>query len=174
MNKYSTGSTLRRRAAILALVQGGPLRSQEELQRRLRGRGIAVAQPTLSRDLKALGLAKTPAGYTRPAGSPDGVARERGARPVVDRVLKDFVLAVRAAGSLVVVRTPPAAAPTVARAVDEAGLAGVVGTIAGDDTIFLATRGTVAARRLERRLLAPFGRLRRGLRPGGVPPLGRG
>ena len=160
MNKYSIGATLRRREAILALVRDGRVRSQEELQRRLRGRGIGVAQPTLSRDVQALGLAKTPAGYTVPSEPPggDGAPAAVGA---LDRVLRDFALGVRAAGALVVVRTPPAAAPTVARALDEAGLPGVVGTIAGDDTIFLATPGPLAAQRLERRLLAPLGPLRR-------------
>ena len=53
-------SGLRRRDEILKLVRGGSIRSQEEIQRLLRRRGIAVAQPTLSRDMKALGLAKTP------------------------------------------------------------------------------------------------------------------
>jgi transcriptional regulator of arginine metabolism len=161
---------LRRRAAILALVQGGRVRSQEELQRRLRRTGIAVAQPTLSRDFKALGLAKTPSGYTLPPGLPDGAGAPAEGPTVLDRVLKEFVLAVRPAGSLVVVRTPPAAAPTVARAVDEAALTGVAGTIAGDDTIFLATPGTAAARRLARRLRAPLGRAAARTRAGGLAP----
>jgi transcriptional regulator of arginine metabolism len=161
MNKYSTGPALRRREAILALVRGGRVRSQDELQRRLRERGIAAAQPTLSRDIQALGLAKTPAGYAVPPEAPAGDGTEAAAPAALDRALRDFALGVRAAGSLVVVRTPPAAAPTLARALDEAALAGVVGTIAGDDTIFLATPGPLAAQRLERRLLAPLGPLRR-------------
>jgi transcriptional regulator of arginine metabolism len=170
MNKYSIGDTLRRREVILALVRAGRPRSQEDLQQRLAARGIAVAQPTLSRDLRALGLVKTPTGYVAPPaadaaadrGSASGPASmDRAASSSAARALRDFALSVRAAGSLVVVRTPPAAASTVARALDEAALPGVVGSIAGDDTIFLATEGPLAARRIERRLLAPLGPLRR-------------
>ncbi|HEU4438350.1 MAG TPA: hypothetical protein VFT36_03835, partial [Methylomirabilota bacterium] len=79
MNIYPAGSGehSRRRRAILALVNEGGVRSQQDLQRRLKRRGIEVAQPTLSRDLKALGLAKTPAGYvTAPAASVPPKARE--------------------------------------------------------------------------------------------------
>src|SRR4029450_9875909 len=63
MNIYPGGDGNRRRQAIRALVNEGGVRSQEDLQRRLKRRGIEVAQPTLSRDLKALGLAKTPSRY---------------------------------------------------------------------------------------------------------------
>src|SRR3972149_11437460 len=66
MNTYSIGRARRRRAEILKLVQTQAVRSQEELQQLLRRRGFTVAQPTLSRDLKDLGLARTPTGYTAP------------------------------------------------------------------------------------------------------------
>lgn len=162
MNKYSTGDTLRRREVILGLVRGGGLRSQEELQRRLRGCGIAVAQPTLSRDLRALGLAKTATGYTLgPEAAPGGPSGPPAPGAGLDRALREFVLAVRAAGTLVIVRTPPATASTVARVIDEAALPDAVGSIAGDDTIFLATTGPIEARRLARRLSAPLAPSRR-------------
>ena len=67
------------------------------------------------------------------------------------------MLSVRAASSLVVIRTPPAGAHPLARALDEADLPEVVGTIAGDDTVFVAASGPAAARLLERRLRAPLG-----------------
>jgi len=152
-NIYASGVGGRRRREILALVGAGGVHSQEELQRRLRRRGIAVAQPTLSRDLKTLGLAKTPAGYVTPsAGVFVPAAARQGA---LERAVGEFVLSVRAAGSLVVVRTPPAGAHPLARALDEALLPDVVGTIAGDDTVFVATPGPSAALRLERRLQSP-------------------
>jgi transcriptional regulator of arginine metabolism len=66
------------------------------------------------------------------------------------------VLSVRAAASLVVIRTPPAGAHPLARALDEADLPDLVGTIAGDDTVFVAATGPTAALRLERRLRAPL------------------
>ena len=161
MNIYPTGTgeSSRRRRAILALVDEGGVRSQEDLQRRLKRRGIEVAQPTLSRDLKALGLAKTPVGYvTAPAAAVPAEARE----DALTRAVGEFVLSVRAAAALVVVRTPPAGAHPLARALDEADLPDVVGTIAGDDTVFVATSGPAAALRLERRLRAPLAPARTG------------
>jgi len=152
----------RRRRAILAVVGEGGVRSQEDLQRRLRRRGIVVAQPTLSRDLKALGLAKTPTGYVA-ASAPTFVPAEA-RQSTLDRAVGEFVLSVRAAASLVVVRTPPAGAHPLARALDEADLPDVIGTIAGDDTVFVATPGPSAALRLERRLRAPLAPARVGRR----------
>jgi transcriptional regulator of arginine metabolism len=146
------GSGLRRRHEILRVVKEGAVRSQEEIQRRLRRRGIAVAQPTLSRDLRALGLAKTPAGYVTPGGVVSVPAQLR--QQVLDRLVAESVLSVQAAASLVVIRTPPAGAHPLARALDEAELADVVGTVAGDDTVFVATPDPATARRLQRRLRA--------------------
>ena len=82
----------------------------------------------------------------------------------LDRALGEFVLSVRAAASLVVIRTPPAGAHPLARALDEAELPDVIGTIAGDDTVFVATPGPSAALRLERRLRAPLAPARVGRR----------
>ncbi len=152
----------RRRRAILAVVGEGGVRSQEDLQRRLRRQGIVVAQPTLSRDLKALGLAKAPTGYVA-ASAPVFVPAEA-RHGTLDRALGEFVLSVRAAASLVVIRTPPAGAHPLARALDEAELPDVIGTIAGDDTVFVATPGPSAALRLERRLRAPLAPARVGRR----------
>ena len=158
----SGGDGGRRRRAILAVVGEGGVRSQEDLQRRLRRRGFLVAQPTLSRDLKALGLAKTPTGYVV-APAPAFVPAEA-RQSTLDRAVAEHVLSVHAAASLVVVRTPPAGAHPLARALDEAALPDVVGTIAGDDTVFVATPGPSAALRLERRLRAPLAPARVGRR----------
>lgn len=163
MNIYASGGDAgRRRQAILAVVSEGAVRSQDDLQRRLRRRGILVAQPTLSRDLKVLGLAKTPTGYVAAPGPASVPAEAR--HGTLDRAVAEFVLSVRAAASLVVVRTPAAGAHPLARALDEALLPDVVGTIAGDDTVFVATSGPSAALRLERRLRAPLAPARAGRR----------
>ena len=138
---------LRRRETILRIVDSEAIHSQEALAERLAAKGYRVAQPTLSRDLRELGLAKAPGGYTRPGGPPH--VRTAGE---LDRVLREFLLSAVAAGTLVVVRTPPAGAHPVARALDEAAPREVIGTIAGDDTIFLATPSNSAAQRLARRL----------------------
>jgi len=163
VNSHSTA--LRRRDEILKVIRDGGVHSQEELQHRLARRGIDVAQPTLSRDLKDLGLAKTSGGYVVPGeeSTTEGELRIRHEERL-ERALREWVLGVATAGNLVVVKTPPAAAHPVARALDEAALEGVVGTIAGDDTIFLAAATVAVAQRLARRLepgLAP-GRPRRG------------
>ena len=154
MNSSASGIALRRRNEIQKLVRGGAVRSQEELQQLLASRGIEVAQPTLSRDLKDLGLAKTRDGYVSPLDAATAAPVDKIAKLAkLERALREFVLTVETAGSLVVLKTPPAAAHPVARALDEASLAEVVGTIAGDDTIFLASRGLAAARKLRLRLL---------------------
>jgi transcriptional regulator of arginine metabolism len=113
-----------------------------------------VAQPTLSRDLRELGFAKTPRGYLAPEVSAAQFAPAATREARLQRALRGSALSVQAAGSLVIVKTPPAAAHPVARALDEAELAGVVGTIAGDDTVFVATPSEGAARSLARRLAA--------------------
>ena len=162
MNKNASTSATRREA-ILKLVREGPVRSQDEMLSLLRRRGVRVTQPTLSRDLKELGLAKTPGGYVTPAdlsalsqaGLSFATADARAER--MRQTVREHVLSVQVAGSLVVLRTPPAAAQPVARAMDDAEPDGAVGTLAGDDTIFLATRGAAAARRLARRLRSLVG-----------------
>jgi transcriptional regulator of arginine metabolism len=139
----------------LRLVRERPVRSQEELQLLLRRRGFAAAQPTLSRDVRDLGLARTPTGYAAPLVPSPFVPDER-RQEALDRTLAREVLSVQAAGTLVIVRTPAAGAHPVARALDEAALPGVVGTIAGDDTVFVATPDAPSAQRLARRLAAPL------------------
>jgi len=152
-NEYSPGAAGRRRHEIARLVRRGPVLSQDALQQALRRRGIRVAQPTLSRDVRRLGLVKTPAGYV----APDAPAPRPAAADGLGRALRDLALSVRPAGSLVVIRTPPAGAQPVARALDEADLADVAGTVAGDDTVFVATPDAATAARLARRLAAPAG-----------------
>ncbi len=158
---------MRRRDEMLRIIREATVRSQDELQRLLRHRGYPAAQPTVSRDLRELGVAKGPAGYVLPAAavpSPGAPLRAADAAPAagkgeekLSRAVREFVLSVEPAGSLVVLRTPPADASPVARAIDETSLPEIVGTISGDDTIFLATRSAAAAAALTRRLRALIG-----------------
>jgi transcriptional regulator of arginine metabolism len=149
VNIHSPAAVLRRREEILRIVDQEPIHSQEALAERLSAKGWKVAQPTLSRDLRELGLAKTPGGYVRPGAAPSPAAKES----QLDRAVRGYLLSATAAGTLVVLRTPPAGAHPVARALDEAVLPEIIGTIAGDDTIFLATVSTARAQRLARRLM---------------------
>ncbi|HEX2758088.1 MAG TPA: arginine repressor, partial [Thermoanaerobaculia bacterium] len=102
MHTHSTA--LRRRDEILKVIRDGAVHSQEELQHRLQRRGIDVAQPTLSRDLKDLGLAKSAAGYVVPgaeAPQADGELKAR-REERLERALREWVLGVVTAGNLVV------------------------------------------------------------------------
>ena len=129
----------------------GPVNSQAELRRRLRARGFKASQATLSRDMAVIG-AQRAAGAGGPRYLVDG---DGGALPL-DPVRR-LVDGVDHSDTLVVVRTKASAASTVARALDEAHLEDVVGTIAGDDTVFVAPRRAGGSDRLARRLRAILG-----------------
>ena len=140
---------LRRDAIRDILANGGDqsaVASQGELLRRLRVRGIRASQATLSRDLAVLGVHRA-AGARGPRYVVEG---NGGALPL--EPVRRLVDGIEANAALVVVRTKASAASTVARALDEARLDEVMGTIAGDDTIFVAPRrpgsGNAVARRL--------------------------
>jgi transcriptional regulator of arginine metabolism len=168
MNENS-GVALRRREAIRRLLREGPVHSQAELRRLLQAEGFGAAQPTLSRDIRELGLLKGPDGYRFPeafpaAGPPSREPSVAGRRlERLERLIRQYVFSVEPAGTLVVLRTRPADAQPVALAIDAASVEGVVGTIAGDDTIFLATRSEADAGQLTGRLrglLMPAGSAR--------------
>jgi transcriptional regulator of arginine metabolism len=158
MNQYRKRSSRQRHQAIVQLIRSRPVRSQEELRQLLRQLGFVVAQPTLSRDVRELGLAKTPRGYVAPDAAVAQFAPAAMRHAKLDRALRSLALSVQVAGALIVVKTPPAAAQPVARALDEAPLTGVAGTIAGDDTVFVATPSERVARALARRLMMALGK----------------
>jgi len=135
--------TLRQRA-ILDALKHATFASQEDLQRVMRKRGFRVGQATLSRDIRDLNLSKTAHGYSVPQGeSAVGVAL-----PPVSRLVREFVLGVRTAQNLLVVKTIVGSAQPVAAALDEADRSEVVGTIAGDDTILIVCPDKEDARKL--------------------------
>ncbi|MBI4467249.1 MAG: ArgR family transcriptional regulator [Acidobacteria bacterium] len=138
-----------RHGRILELVAAEPLVSQEQLRRRLAQQGIRVTQATLSRDLKELGLVKTPQGYARPA-----VVAEPTAPPPLPlpHLLQEFVLDIRPAMNLLVVKTGPGSAQPVAAALDSQQWNEVVGTIAGDDTVLVVTPTRKACQQVGARL----------------------
>jgi transcriptional regulator of arginine metabolism len=122
-----------RQRAVLEVLQQGPIASQDDLQRALRKRGFKVGQATLSRDIRDLNLSKTAGGYTLPQGeSATGLAL-----PPVQRLVREFVLDVRTAQNLLVVKTIIGSAQPVAAALDEQEWEEAIGTIAGDDTILI-------------------------------------
>lgn len=142
----------RRLTLIAQLLSGHRFSNQEELARALARTGVETTQATLSRDLRSLGVAKRAdaagrIGYELPGPGPETLDRER---RQLD--LRSFVNEVRVAQNLVVVRTPPGHANAVGRALDLAEYAGVVGTVAGDDTVLIVVADAAGARRLKREL----------------------
>ena len=111
--------------------------SQEELVARLGLAGIAATQATVSRDLDELGAVKLRRDGAIRYVLPDQVEPAQSAA-MLDRLLAEWVTDIFEANGLVVLRTPPGSANLVANALDAEGLKGVAGTIAGDDTIFIA------------------------------------
>ncbi len=139
--------TLRQRA-ILELLKHGQVASQEDLQKALRKRGIKAGQATLSRDIRDLGLSKTPQGYALSPG--DGSSFP--ALPPVSRLVREFVLEVRVAQNLLVAKTSIGSAQPVAAALDEESWPEAVGTIAGDDTILIVCPDNKDAGKLAARI----------------------
>lgn len=158
MNIYAAGDAMRRREEILSIVSQTAVHSQDELLAALRKRGFAVTQPTLSRDLRELGLVKTPNGYVSPESLAAASANVAAFAPRESRehrfeqLVRDSVVSAVAAGNLVVIKTPVAAAQPVASAIDLMPIEDALGTIGGDDTIFIAFATPASAAAFARRV----------------------
>ncbi len=132
-----------RRRAIARLIRARRIATQEELLEALRAEGVDATQATLSRDLAQLGARRV----SEPSGGTRYELSDEQRRDGLDAVGR-LVASVSCNGSLVVIRTHPGSAPAVARAVDLAGLPDLLGTIAGDDTVFVAPSREKRARAL--------------------------
>ena len=140
----------RRRRDLIKILHDGKASSQQEIVDALRAAGHDVTQATVSRDLQDVGATKVRVNghfvYRLPDELPHGPGDLMTRN--LTRTLEEFAIAVRPAAAMVVVITAPGHASAVARAIDLAGLDEVAGTIAGDDTIFVATNSEANARRL--------------------------
>jgi transcriptional regulator of arginine metabolism len=126
-----------RQAAILRVVRESRIESQDELREALAADGFVVTQATLSRDIRELGLAK----LADPGGGAYYTHPHRGAvRPELGLVLPALLVSVDGVGPFLVLKTASGSAGAVTEALDQAGWAGVIGTIAGDDTVLVITR----------------------------------
>jgi transcriptional regulator of arginine metabolism len=134
-----------RQGQILKIIGARQIFTQEELARALKELGIPATQVTLSRDIRELGLVKTADGYRQLPAEASG--------PALDDVIGEYVQDVLIAQNLVIVKTLPANASTVAVALDSEELEEIVGTIAGDDTVLVVTPDSATAERLRARLL---------------------
>jgi transcriptional regulator of arginine metabolism len=143
---------------LTRLLSGRRYSSQEELARALEHEGVEVTQATLSRDLRSLGVIKRPTADGRSVYELPGPASEQLDRQRQMLDLRTFINDVRVAQNLVVVRTPPGHANAVGRAIDLTGLTGIVGTVAGDDTILVVLEDTASAIRFKNSLDSLAGR----------------
>ena len=140
----------RRQDVILELVDHEPLRSQEEVRRRLQRRGFGATQATISRDIKELGLVKRSGDGAYQRSGVD-VASPEMALNALERASATFLRRIDRVQQLVVVRTGTGQAQPLALAIDRAQLPEAVGTIAGDDTILIVARDDRRAAALVKR-----------------------
>jgi transcriptional regulator of arginine metabolism len=133
-----------RHGAILRVIREQPVSTQTELAEELRRRGHDVVQTTVSRDISELGLVKVRAPSGRLVYAEPGVADADRLRALAAAIHR-YALSLEATGNLVVVKTPPGSANVLAQTMDLADHPGIAGTVAGDDTIFVAARTGVSA-----------------------------
>jgi transcriptional regulator of arginine metabolism len=134
-----------RQGQILNIIRSQQIYTQEELARELVQHGIQTTQVTLSRDIREMGLVKTSEGYRRLASESSG--------PELADVIDEYMQDIKTAQNLLVIRTSPGNANTLAVALDNEELAEVVGTIAGDDTVLVVAPNDAAAAQLRQKLL---------------------
>jgi transcriptional regulator of arginine metabolism len=137
-----TDMKVQRHNAIRELIGHSIVANQDELRRKLRRRGFAVTQATLSRDIHEMRLSKGPGGYSLPNGNGNGHASaaldpDDDTPPTVAQVIESFGLRVRQAMNQVIIRTVMGGAQPVAASLDYEEWPDVVGTIAGDDTVLV-------------------------------------
>jgi transcriptional regulator of arginine metabolism len=136
-----------RQGQILKLIRNKRILTQDDLARELKlSQGIDATQVTLSRDIRDLGLLKTPEGYRQVAAATPA--------PDVESIAAELLQDVRVAQNLIVLRTSPGNANALAVALDRADWPEIVGTVAGDDTVLVVTPDGNAAQKLRVKLLA--------------------
>jgi transcriptional regulator of arginine metabolism len=134
----------RRQQEILRLIKARHIHTQDQLAEALHEVDIETTQVTLSRDIRELGLVKTPQGYQELGKSVS--------TPDVRQMVSEFVLDIRMAMNQVVLKTTPGSASPVAVALDQSNWPEIIGTIAGDDTILIITATPEAALELRQKL----------------------
>lgn len=146
-------SKAQRQQAIAKIIAATPVSSQPQLQKLLAKNKIDATQATISRDLEELGAVKVRVAggdsrYAIPEYEPDRIAPSDQLR----RVLSEWVAEVTASGTMVVVRTPPGCAHVVASALDRSAMEGLIGTVAGDDTLLCIASEALGGKKLAERI----------------------
>ena len=149
MPRTTSRDRTRRRQRLIEYLRDGLAATQEEIVKRLASEGFAATQATISRDLDDIGAVRRHDNgrivYALPStnGPPAGFGQ---------RVFADVVRSVESSGNLVVIRTFPGMAPTVAAVLDQSNMAGLVGTVAGDDTVLVVADSKTGGRTLAKRI----------------------
>ena len=142
-----------RHRAIRDLVSSRSIRTQQELAGALRDRGFRTTQATMSRDVAELGLVKAARGGTQAYALPPRlVEADASGEDRLRALLRDLPVEVREAGLLLIVKTLPGSAHPIAAALDRARWPEVAGSIAGDDTVFVACPDRSGLRRVAARI----------------------
>ncbi len=147
---------LRRWQRVRDLIRRGGVHSQDQLAILLRREGIEATQATLSRDLRELGVMKGAGGYLLPDGAPSNgsgtsyvqatsASVPAGGATELEAALRTYLMRADCGGTMVVLHTGPGQASALASELDRASLRSVLGTVAGDDTVLVATRSPRAA-----------------------------
>ena len=141
-----------RRAKAIALIKAGVVHSQSDLVKLLKKAGFAVTQATASRDLEEVGAVRSRNSVGeliyQIGTTSDGAISKSMPLP------SDLILSVEPSGNLVVVRTPPGGAQFLASALDNSGIASIIGTIAGDDTVLVVSKKSNGGAELAKELLS--------------------
>jgi transcriptional regulator of arginine metabolism len=134
-----------RHGQILRLIRSRKISTQDQLANELASVGVNATQVTLSRDIRELGLVKTPEGYRQVESGAYG--------PGIETIAAEFLWVAVTAQNLVVLKTSPGHASSIAIAIDQEDWPEVVGTIAGDDTVLVITPDNPTAAELQTRLM---------------------
>jgi len=151
----NSSSVSARRSKAIALIKAGVVHSQSDLVKLLKKAGFAVTQATASRDLEEVGAVRSrnESGELiyQIGASSDGAISKSMPLP------SDLILSVESSGNLAVVRTPPGGAQFLASSLDNSGIASIIGTIAGDDTVLVVSKKSNGGADLAKELLS-FGK----------------
>jgi len=142
-----------RQRAIRDLLEQRPIRTQQELAAALRERGFRTTQATVSRDVAELGLVKVGREGVQAYALPPRLVESESSEDRLGKLLHDLPVEIRESGLTLVIRTLPGSAHPIAAALDRARWSEVVGSIAGDDTLFVAFADRGSLQRTRRRLL---------------------
>jgi transcriptional regulator of arginine metabolism len=145
MPRTTTNDRAKRRQRLIELLREGLEGTQEEIRERLASDGFDTTQATISRDLDDVGAVRrhdngrTIYGLDKTNGPPVGFGK---------RVIAELVVSVAVSDNLVVVRTYPGMAPSVGAVLDQAGVSGILGTVAGDDTVLVVADSKTGGKRV--------------------------